>query len=166
MMPMATAEDFLISKAIIPQEEAVSFVRWLPLRSPRSASSSSTTTSSLPSTLLVAVQADATVRLFTPSGDLVLTFSAGHEHPVVHLAVSQSSDEYLIATGDGDGVIRVHKVTVRQRRLTKDQKQARRNSTEDKVSQYLGSSTNVTMQLYRQMQVPSGSDGESPRMTA
>ena len=31
----------------------------------------------MPSTLLVAVQADGAVRLFSPSGELVLSFSAG-----------------------------------------------------------------------------------------
>lgn len=166
--PTATSEDYLISKAVISQEEPLVVIKFLPLRNPRSSSSSSSasTQTNMPSALLVAVQADSQVRLFTPSGDLVLTFSAGHEFQVTHLAVSPSHDEYLFATGDSGGVIRVHKVMVRQRRLQKHQKQVRRNSTEDKVSQYLSSSLNVTAQLQRQMQVPMGSDGEAPRMTS
>lgn len=120
----------------------------------------------MPTALLVAGQVDGTVRLFSPSGDLVLSFSAGHDHPVTQLAVSPSHEEYLVATSDAGGVIRVHKVTVRQRRMTKDQKQARRNSTDEKVSQHMGSSVNVTAHLHRQMQVPQDSDGEAPRVTS
>jgi len=164
----AAAEDYLVSKAVIPQEDPVSFIKFMPLRNPRASSGSSAASSStaMPSTLLVAVQADSTVRLFTPSGELVLSFSAGHEHPVTHLTVSPSHDEYLLATGDAGGVIRVHKVLVRQRRLTKDERQARRNSTDEKVSQFLGSSVNVSATLQRQMQVPPGSDGEASRVTS
>lgn len=164
-IPAAASEDYLVSKAIITQDDPVSFVKFLPLRNPRS-SSTSTTQQAIPSALLVAAQSDSTVRLFSPSGELVLTFFAGHEQPVTHLTVSPSHDEYLVATGDAGGIIRVHKVIVRQRRLTKDEKQARRNSSDEKVSQYLGSSVNVTTQLHRQMQVPAGSDGEAPRVTA
>jgi hypothetical protein len=168
--PSAASEDYLVSKAVVPQQEAVSFVKFLPLRNPRTSSSSSSSSAStqtqMPSALLVAAQADGAVRLFTPSGELVLSFSAGHEQPVTHLTVSPSHDEYLVATGDVGGVIRVHKITVRQRRLTKDQKQSRRNSTDEKMSQFLGTSVNVTAQLTKQMQVPTGSDGEAARMTA
>uniref|UniRef100_A0A7S4UA69 Anaphase-promoting complex subunit 4 WD40 domain-containing protein n=1 Tax=Alexandrium monilatum TaxID=311494 RepID=A0A7S4UA69_9DINO len=163
----AAAEDYLVSKAIIPQEDPVDFIKFMPLRNPRSSSgSSSGSSTAMPTTLLVAAQADSTVRLFTPSGELVLSFTAGHEHPVTHLTVSPSHDEYMLATGDAGGVIRVHKVAVRQRRLTKDQRYARRNSTDEKVSQFLGSVVNVTATLHRQMQVPPGSDGEAPRVTA
>mmetsp|Transcript_34445 Transcript_34445/g.75182 ORF Transcript_34445/g.75182 Transcript_34445/m.75182 type:complete len:586 (+) Transcript_34445:127-1884(+) len=166
LAPTASADDYLISKAVIPQENAVSFIKFLPLRNTRSSTPSSTTQTSIPSALLVAVQADGNVRLFTPSGEMVLSFFAGHENPVAHLAVSPSQDEYMLATGDASGLIRVHKVNVRQRRLSKEQKQARRSSTEEKVSQYLGMQVNVTAQFSRQLQVPSGSDGEVPRLTA
>mmetsp|Transcript_27374 Transcript_27374/g.78653 ORF Transcript_27374/g.78653 Transcript_27374/m.78653 type:complete len:560 (-) Transcript_27374:104-1783(-) len=164
----AASEDYIVSKAVIPQEDAVSFIKFMPLRNPRSSSGGSGASgqTAMPSTLLAAAQADSTVRLFTPAGELVLSFSAGHEHPVTHLTVSPSHDEYLLATGDAGGVIRVHKVNVRQRRLTKDQRQARRTSHDEKVSQFLGSSVNVSASLQRQMQVPPGSDGDPPRVTA
>mmetsp|Transcript_36273 Transcript_36273/g.71676 ORF Transcript_36273/g.71676 Transcript_36273/m.71676 type:complete len:468 (-) Transcript_36273:110-1513(-) len=167
--PSAAAEDYLISKAVIPQEQEVVFLKFMSLRTPRASSgssSASSTQSSMPSALLVAAQADGTVRLFTPSGELALTFSAGHEHAVTNLAVAPGHDEYLLATVDAAGVIRAHRITVRQRRLTKDQKLSRRNSTTEKVSQFLGLQMNVTAQLFRQMQVPAGSDGETPQVTA
>jgi WD40 repeat protein len=164
--PTSSADDYLISKAAIPQEDPVSFIRFLPLRNTRTSSPSSTAQTAMPSTLLVAVQADGGVRLFTPSGELVLSFSAGHEQPVVNLAVSPSHDEYFLTTADAGGVIRVHKVNVRQRRLTKEQKQSRRNSTDEKVSQYLGSQVNVTAQFTKQMQVPAASDGEPAKLTS
>jgi len=153
-MPTGSADDYLISKAVIPQEEPVSFVKFLPLRNPRTSSSTSTAQTALPSALLVAAQADGAVRLFSPSGELVLTFTSGHDSPITNLAVSPSHDEYFITTADATGVIRVHKVNVRQRRLSKEQKQARRNSWDEKVSQYLGTQINVTFQFTKQMEVP------------
>jgi len=164
--PVASADDYLVTKAVIPQEDPVAFIKFLPLRNPRTSSPAGSSNLAMPSALLVAVQSDGTVRLFSPTGELVHSFSAGHEQPVLHLAVSPSHDEYVVVTGDAGGVIRVHKVNVRQRRLTKEQKQQRRNSTDEKVSQYLGSQVNVTAQFSKQMQVPHGSNGEPAKMTA
>lgn len=163
---IASPKDYLITKAIISQEDATSFIKFMPLRSPRSSSPSSSTQTALPSALLVAAQEDGTVRLFTPTGELALTFSAGHELPVSHLSVSPSQDEYTVVTGDASGVVRVHKINVRQKRLSKEQKRDRRNSTDERVSQFLGSQVNVTSQFVRQMQAPSSSTGEAPRLTA
>lgn len=164
--PVASADDYLISKASIPLSEEVNFIKFLPIRSSRSGSSSSSSSAvPMPTALLVAVGSIGTVRLFTAAGDMVLSFSAGHEHPVTHLAVSPSQDEYLVATSDASGTIRTHKISVRQRRLSRNEKQARRNSHDEKVSQHMGSLVNVTAQLYKQMKVPEDSDGQASRIS-
>lgn len=167
--PTGSADDHMFSKAIILQDSPVSFIKILAMRAPRSSgsgsSSSSASQSAMPNLLVVAVQTDGAVRLFTPTGDLVLSFNAGHDHPVTSLATSPSHDEYFVATSDAGGVIRVHKINVRQRRLTQDQKKARRNSTDEKVSQYLGAPVDVTMSFTHKMEVPAGPDGEVPRVT-
>mmetsp|Transcript_147240 Transcript_147240/g.274274 ORF Transcript_147240/g.274274 Transcript_147240/m.274274 type:complete len:597 (-) Transcript_147240:128-1918(-) len=164
--PTSSADDYLISKAVILQDDPVSFIKFLPLRNPRTSSPTSTAQTAMPSALLVAVQVNGAVRLFTPSGELVCTFSSGHDSPITNLAVSPSHDEYFVTTADASGIIRVHKVNVRQQRLTKEQKQARRNSSHEKVSQYLGSQVNVTAQFTKQMQVPANDEGEVPKLTA
>lgn len=166
-VPVAASDDFLVSKAVISSDEEVSFVKFMTLRSPRSAaaSSSAPATSVLPTALLVAASSDGQVRLFTPAGELALVFSAGHEKPVTQIAVSPSFEEYLLATGDAAGVIRVHKVSVRQRRLTREERQSRKNSTDEKVSQHLGSNVNVTAALHKHMQVEAD-DGEVPTVTS
>jgi len=169
--PSSSADDYLISKAVIPQEETIGFIKFLPLRNPRTSQPASSGQTAMPSAILVAVQAekaDAKVLLFTPQGEMVLAFKTDHKHPVVHLAVSPSHDENFIATADAGGFIQVYRINVKQRRLTKDQKQSRRNSTDEKVSQYLGSQVNVTAQFTKQMQVPAdqlGADGEPPKFT-
>lgn len=167
--PTASADDYVISKTIIPQDGAVSFIKIFPMRSPRSSGSGNSpaaaSQTSMPTALIVAGQADGQVRLFTATGELVLAFSAGHDHPVVNIAVSPSHDEYFVATSDAGGIIRVHKINVRQRRLTKGDKQSRRNSTDEKVSQFLGTQINVTSQFTKQMQVPAGSEGAVPKLT-
>lgn len=165
--PVAISEDFLVSKAVLPQDEPVGLVKFLPLRSPRSSSSSSSKNQvEMPSALLIAAQSDGIVRLYTPPGHLVLEFATGHDHPVTQLASSLSHDEYLVVTGDTGGVVRVHKISVRARRLTKDQKKARRASMDEKVSQYLNAEVNVTAQLQRQMQLPADGEGNIPPMTS
>jgi hypothetical protein len=168
-VPTGSADDYLISKTIIPQDAPVTMIKFLPLRNPRSgggsSSSSANTQTSMPSVLLAAAQEDGTVRLFSPHGDLVLTFSSGHEEPLTHLAVSLSQDEYSILTADVGGILRLHKISVRQRRLTKEQRSARRNNSDEKVSQYLGLQVNVTAQFQKQMQVPPSSDGKPPKLT-
>jgi len=106
------------------------------------------------------------VRVFTPAGELALAFSAGHDHPITHMSVAPSHEEYLLATCDSGGIIRVHRASVRPRRLSKEEKNSRRISTDEKVSQHLGASLNVTMQLHRQMEVPSDGDGPASSVTA
>lgn len=158
-----SADDFLISKRIVVQDVPASFVGFLPLRNPRTSSPSSTAQTALPSVLLVSVHKDGMVSLFTPSGDILHTFYAGHDASVTHLAVSPSHDEYLVATSDTTGVIRVHTVNVRQKRLSKEEKEQASN---EQMSTYLGPQVNVTAQFTKSMQVPLGSDGEVPRVTA
>merc|ERR550537_491908 len=98
-------------------------IEFLPLRTPRTSSSSSSTTSvSQPSALLVVAEADGDVRLYTPTGEQVAEFSANHTTNVEHLAVSPNHDEHYIATADTGGAIRVHVVKVRPMRLTKQEK--------------------------------------------
>lgn len=169
--PSTSADDYLISKAIVPLDEEVNMIRFMPLRNPRTgagaSSSSGSTQSAMPTALLAAVTSEGMIRLFTPQGDLVLSFSAGHDQPVTHLAVSPSHDEYLIATGDAGGAIRSHKLSVRQRRLSRQEKAARRQSMDEKVSQYMGSTVNVTAQPLKEMQLPQDEDaGSTPRITS
>merc|ERR1719183_2314151 len=131
-----------------------------------SSSPTSSTQTHMPSALLVAVQADGVARLFTPAGELVLTFSTGHDTDVQHLAVSPSHDEYLILTSDVGGSIRVHKITVRQIRSLKSRRGSTSTTTqitdEDKPSQYLGLHSNVTSQFNKQMQLPNKDDDSEP----
>jgi len=166
--PTGSANDYLISKTIIPQESPVGFIQWMTLKSQRTTGSSSASSGqiSMPSVLLVAVQVDGTVRLFSLHGELFLTFNSGHDQPVTNLAVSQSQDEYNIVTADVGGLVRIHKVNVRSRRLTKEEKKTRKSSMDEKVSQFLGVQVNVTAQFKNEMQVPPGSDGEPSKITA
>jgi hypothetical protein len=154
--PSAASEDYFISKTAISQEEEINLIKFMPLRAPRTSSSSSSTTqqSTMPSALLVATQPSGTVRLFTPTGDLVLSFSAGHEQLVTHLATSQSQDEYLVITGDSGGTVRVHKILVRQRRPLKKTKKGLPEPGEEKHSQYLNLQANVTHQFLNKMSIP------------
>eukprot|EP00438_Fugacium_kawagutii_P010093 Skav203884 [mRNA] locus=scaffold1649:86059:91999:+ [translate_table: standard] len=167
--PIAAAEDFLVTKAALPLIDAVVRVEWLLLRNPRpstassSSSSSSTSHSQTPTCLLAAVQADGKIHLFSPSGELIFSFNSGHEQPVTHMATSPTHEEHLIATGDSAGAIRLHRVTVRQRRVSKEEKAARANSSE-KISQYLGHQLNVTVQMQKEFQLPAKDD--LPSLTA
>jgi len=167
--PIASADDYVVTKVVITQDDPVSFVRFMPLRSPVGASASSSPASvSMPSALLVAIQADGLVRLFTPSGELAHTFSAGHDHPVTHLAVSPRPDEHMIISSDAGGVVRVHKVRVRQKQAPKgdESAKARRSNAEEKISQFLGSQMNASAVFDKELAMPHGSDGEAPRVTA
>lgn len=163
--PAASFGDFLVSKAVVPQEEEVSIVKFLPLRNPRGSAPMPVGQVAMPSTLVVAAQLDGTLRLFMPSGELASSFSAGHDQPLLHVAVSPSQDEYVVASCDVGGIVRVHKVTVRQRRVSKEEREARRMSVIDKVSQHLGSQVNVTVQFNRQFRVPDDGEGARPRLT-
>eukprot|EP00933_Yihiella_yeosuensis_P022790 TRINITY_DN17874_c0_g1_i3.p1 TRINITY_DN17874_c0_g1~~TRINITY_DN17874_c0_g1_i3.p1 ORF type:complete len:600 (-),score=134.05 TRINITY_DN17874_c0_g1_i3:128-1927(-) len=169
--PTAANEDYLVVKSILPMEEAVSRINFLLLRNQRPSTSSSkssaaATQTAVPSAALAASQADGTVRLFSPSGELLHSFSSGHEQPITQMAVSPTHEEHLIVTGDDSGTIRLHKVNVRQRRLEKDHKRRTQNSAEEKVSQYLGSQLNITTQLQKEMQLTVGSSGSVPKLTS
>ena len=156
--PIAAAEDFLVTKTVLPMAEPVAHIDWLLLRNPRpstASSPSSSPQSQTPTCILAAVQAEGNVRLFSPGGELLLTFEAGHEAPITHIATSPTHEEHLLATGDATGSIRVHRISVRQRRVSKEERASRTNS-EEKVSQYLGPQLNVTSQLQRQLQLPGG----------
>eukprot|EP00913_Durusdinium_trenchii_P002826 g2617.t1 len=56
------------------------------------------------------VQEDRDICLFTVSGDLLYTFSSGHKQAVAQLAISPMQDEYIVATADLGGVMRVHRL--------------------------------------------------------
>jgi len=166
--PGATADDYLLTKTVIPSAEEVKFVKFIPLRNHKSASapasSSPTSSTATPSALLAAVQADGAVQLFSPTGELVHSFSAGHEFPVTSMAVSPSVEENVLATSDTSGVIRLHKVNVRQWRAPKAGK-TKSKDDEEKISQYLAPSLNVSAQLQRQLQMPVGESGEALGVT-
>lgn len=164
--PTSSADDYLMSKAIIPQQHAVSFIEFMSLRSPHpSSSSTSSAQLSMPTTLLVAVQLDGSVRLYAPTGEQVLDFETGHDHPVTNVAVALAREDQLLATADAGGVIRVHRVDVRQRPSPKEQKQ-RHGSTDEKISQFLALQVNATVSFEMQMQVPAGTSREPSRLTA
>mmetsp|Transcript_16359 Transcript_16359/g.38731 ORF Transcript_16359/g.38731 Transcript_16359/m.38731 type:complete len:594 (-) Transcript_16359:126-1907(-) len=159
--PIAAAEDFLVTKAIMPLPAPVAQIEWLVLRNPRPSASSSSSPSSAPQSqtptcILIAVEADGNIRLFSTTGELLLTFEAGHDSPITHIATSPTHEEHLVATGDAGGIIRVHRISVRQRRVTKEEKASRANSSDEKLSQYLGSQLNITTQLHKQLQLPAG----------
>lgn len=164
--PTSSADDFVISKRIIRQPVASTLVDFLALRSPRSTTPSSTSQITQPSALLVVADPAGDVRLYTPTGELVREFPSGHSASLEHLSVSPSSDEYFVATADVEGSIRVHVVKVRPTRLSKEEKQERRSSTDEKVSQYLGPQSNVTVTFQRSMQVPENDVGTQPRLTS
>jgi len=167
--PAASDGDFFVSKAVIPFDEEISFIRFLLLRNPRTTTPTPMGQGAMPSSLLVAVQTDGIVQLFAPSGELALTFSADHEFPITQLTVSPLHDEYVIATGDAAGFIRVHKVNARHRRMAKEKKTPRKKQQviEDKISPYIGSQMNVTAQFNRQIKMPRYRNStERPRMTA
>jgi len=162
--PTGSADDYLFSKAVILQADPVSFIKWLPLKSRGTSSMSSPSDpTSMPTTLLVAAQADGRVRLFTPSGELVLSFSADHQQPITNLAVSQTDDSW-VATADAGGSVRVHKVNARMLRAGKESKNATDQTTE-KVSRFLSQQLNITAQFTAQMQVPPSSEGEPVKLT-
>lgn len=151
--PTSSAADFLIAKAVIPQETPASLVQFLSLRS--RGSPSAPTQTNMPTALLVAVEANSNVRLYAPTGEEVLAFSAGHEQPVTYLAVSPSHEDGLITTADAGGTIRIHTVNVRQHRLAKEKKKG--SPSDEKRSQFLGTQVNVTSQFTTEMQLPAGS---------
>eukprot|EP00929_Paragymnodinium_shiwhaense_P017373 TRINITY_DN12654_c0_g1_i1.p1 TRINITY_DN12654_c0_g1~~TRINITY_DN12654_c0_g1_i1.p1 ORF type:complete len:622 (-),score=181.30 TRINITY_DN12654_c0_g1_i1:158-2023(-) len=163
--PTAAPEDFIVTKAVIPQtKEKVLAVKFLPLKA-KADSSGSSPGPPLPPAMLVAAQVDGGVRLFLPNGELVHTFSANHAQPVRNLAVSQlPGEEHLVATIDAAGVVLLHRVTVKPKRLTKEEKQALKSGDGDRVSQFLGSQVNVTSHFHGQLQAPEGD--EAPEITA
>lgn len=174
--PISSERDFLLTKAIIREREGFASIEFLPLRGSSSPSTSSSTAAAssaaaaVPSALLVATRADGTVRLFTPSGEPVLSLETGHERQVSHLAVSPSHDEHLIATGDVAGVVRLHQIVVRARRFPtmSDETQAGKDDpAEQRASQFLGGQLNVSAKFQVELSIRSAAnDGEMAQLTA
>mmetsp|Transcript_22743 Transcript_22743/g.52603 ORF Transcript_22743/g.52603 Transcript_22743/m.52603 type:complete len:592 (-) Transcript_22743:107-1882(-) len=151
----ATAsEDFMVSKAVIPQERPATHLGLMPLRNHRSSAPTPTSQVAMPTVLLVAVQGDGDISLYTLSGDLALTFPSGHKQAIVQLALSPMQDEYVVATVDLGGVMRVHRLTVRPRRSPQEQRRRVTNPDEEKVSSHLGSPANITVQFHLAVRVP------------
>merc|ERR1719387_839730 len=61
--------------------------------------------------------------------------------------------------------MRIHVVKARPIRLSKEQKQARKLSPEEKISQYLGSQVNCTLSKDKAFQMPARGNGV-PKITA
>lgn len=168
-LPTAAAEDYLTSRAVVRLEGPARLIKFLPLRAAKSKPPQDTLLAPLPA-LLVAARADGKVELLAPSGERLLTFATGHERPVSVLAVSPSwaQGDTLIATGDLGGIIRVHRVLVKQKRAEASRSEDTVSSEND--TRYLGTSvgscTNVTVQFQRQLEALSGSDGEVSKMTS
>lgn len=150
--------DFIVSKAVVPQEQRVSFIGFLPLRNHRSAAPTPLSQVAMPTVLVVAAQSDGEIRFFTVSGDLAMTYSTGHKKPLIQLAVSPMQDEYMIAAIDETGMMRVHRFLVRPRRNPMEQKRRVTNPDEEKISQYLSSPANITVQFQMGMKLPYLSD--------
>ncbi|CAE6971411.1 unnamed protein product, partial [Symbiodinium sp. CCMP2592] len=79
-----------------------------------------------------AVQADGDICLYTASGDLALAFPSGHKQAIVQMTVSPMQDEYVVATVDSTGVMRVHRLFVRPRRGPQEQRRRVTNPDEEK----------------------------------
>jgi len=167
-LAIAAAEDYLTSKAVVHLDPPARLIRFLPMRT----SAVKDTLLALPQTVLVAVQVDGTVQLLAPSGESLLSFSAGHERPVTLLAVSPSwaHGDTLIATGDAGGTVRVHKVIVKPQRIPAAVRQRVDTVSPENDTRYLGASmvsfVNISVTLKNQLEALSGVDGEAPRMTA
>lgn len=165
-LPSSSAEDYLISKMIIQEPEPIAFMKLLPLRNPRTLSQTASTQTTLPSALIVAVQTNGTVKLYTPAGELVANFSTAHKFPIAHMAVSPSHDEYYIATVCTNNVVRVHTVKVRNPRLAHNDKKKRRKPLATKTSQYLDLIPNVTVEFQKAFAYQKDRDGNRPRITS
>eukprot|EP00929_Paragymnodinium_shiwhaense_P063619 TRINITY_DN31788_c0_g1_i2.p1 TRINITY_DN31788_c0_g1~~TRINITY_DN31788_c0_g1_i2.p1 ORF type:complete len:459 (+),score=118.79 TRINITY_DN31788_c0_g1_i2:130-1506(+) len=166
--PTASFDEFYVTKTVITSEVEIKAIEWLPLRNHISTGVATASQLALPSSLLVAAQADGTVRVYTPAGESALAFTSGHEHPIEHLAVSPSMDESLVATADAAGVVRVHKINAKHRRAPKSLPKMQRFKMqgEEKVSQFLGLQANVTAQFVKGMVTPKGNASSPPRLTA
>lgn len=172
VFPVAAAEDYLTSKAVIKLETPAALIKFLPLRAPRSPSSSQDSLA-LPLALLVAAQTDGRLGLYASSGEKLASFEAGHEEKITVLAVSPSwaTGDTLIATGDSSGIVRVHRVVVKQRKGKESAGRIREDTAGFQTdTQYLGatvaSSVHVVVQFQRQLEALSGIDGDIPDMTA
>eukprot|EP00435_Cladocopium_sp_Y103_P025929 s2351_g6.t1 len=78
------------------------------------------------------VQEDGDIFLHTVSGDRVHVFASGHKQAISQLALSPMQDEYVVATADVAGVIRVHRLLVRPRRNPQEQRRRVTNPEEEK----------------------------------
>ena len=99
----AAVDDFLVSKAVIPQDSSTTHLGFMPLRNHRSSAPAPTSQVAMPTVLLVAIQADGDICLYTVSGDLAFSFPSGHKQAITQLAVSPMQDEYVLATADVGG---------------------------------------------------------------
>lgn len=152
--PSAALADFWIPKAVIEQTQPVTHIDLLALRNPRSAHPSASSQAPLPQVLLVAVQASGDVQLFSLSGELFGIFPLGHKSAVTHLSVAAMQDEYIIATCDDGGILRIHRAIVRHRRGVYEPRSRVVVPAEEKYSQYFFSSVNLTLTFQVGMRVP------------
>ncbi|CAE8645435.1 unnamed protein product, partial [Polarella glacialis] len=170
--PLASAADYLVSKALVALETAASRLVFLQLHQrgqPTTSTPSSTGNSAqIPQVVLVAALLDGTVKLISPSGAVLFSFASGHEGQVTQLAVSSAGEEHLVATGDASGHIRVQTLLFRQVRGEAEEEKAaeRPRRGEEKRSRFLDAQLNVTAKLQQQMQLPPGTGGEVPLLTS
>ena len=163
----AALDDFVVQKAVVPQESPATLLGLMPLRNHRSTAPTPTSQIAMPTVLVVTVQDDGDICLHTVAGDRVHVFASGHKQAISQLAVSPMQDEYVVATADIKGVIRVHRLLVRPRRNPQEQRRRVTNPEEEKVSTHLGSPANITAQFHLATRVPmDNSTGHLPQLTA
>lgn len=169
LMPVAAAEDFLTSKARIRFEKPAALIRFLPVRVSLTFSAKEAPLAP-PPCLLVVAHPDGDVQFIAPSGELLLLYSTGHHRPITTLAVSPSwaQGDTLVATGDTSGAVRIHRVFVKQQRISRIRSEDTASLDNDSalLGASIGSSVNVTVVFQRQLEPLGDVDGEAPRMTA
>eukprot|EP00928_Gymnodinium_smaydae_P034922 TRINITY_DN2464_c4_g1_i1.p1 TRINITY_DN2464_c4_g1~~TRINITY_DN2464_c4_g1_i1.p1 ORF type:complete len:635 (-),score=139.84 TRINITY_DN2464_c4_g1_i1:152-2056(-) len=169
--PDGASEDYLVRSGDLVLSDSASFVRLLQLKSSATSPSGATTASgqgSVPSSIIVAVQTNGGVKMFTNTGNLELSFDAGHDRPVTAAAVPSGgiAEERLLATGDASGLVRVHRIQVRAaKRAPRDNSSSLET---ERVSQYLSPQLNVTAQFHVQIDdaVGSADGGDGVKLTA
>jgi len=154
----ASPKDFITTTGVVQLDRPASFARFLPLKNNRGSASSGKSSSSslppLPTGLFVSVDSSGQATLYTPTGVRVKEFHLGHE--TTQIATSVGQDEHLILGASQSGSISCHVVRVRQGRLSQSERQARRNSTDERISQFLGVIPNVTVTADKSLELPSG----------
>eukprot|EP00927_Polykrikos_kofoidii_P013445 TRINITY_DN15861_c0_g1_i1.p1 TRINITY_DN15861_c0_g1~~TRINITY_DN15861_c0_g1_i1.p1 ORF type:complete len:580 (-),score=122.63 TRINITY_DN15861_c0_g1_i1:212-1951(-) len=149
--PVGSPDDYLVSKSVITPEEAVSFVKFLPLKS-----KSKAVDAGFPAALLVSATVSGVVRLYTPAGESLTSFNAGHADPVAHLTVSPAKDEHSIATADSSGNVRVFKVSIKPVNPPTDAPKGRVNLSHVKMSKFLGTQLDVKVQFQGELSAKDG----------